>query len=116
MKNSISAALLVCLTFSILIAGCSKQCSAASGLEAIDTAKTLGTTQEKISYLATAAKALYESEKFQDVVNISQYILTYLDSDSQIARDLLDKAQAKLAEMVQEGVSGLSNKLTGFGK
>ncbi|MDP8234137.1 MAG: hypothetical protein P9M06_04990, partial [Candidatus Saelkia tenebricola] len=63
------------LASSILITGCSKEGTVASSMDAIDIAKTLATTQEKISYLTTEAETLYRSEKFQDVANIAQYIL-----------------------------------------
>ena len=105
------------LTSSMLITGCSKEGTLVSSMEAIDIAKTLATTQEKVSYLTTEAEALYKSEKFQDVVNIAQYILTYLDGDSQIAEDLLNKAKTKLVEMAQKGAANLvENKLNSFGK
>ena len=105
------------LASSILITGCSKEGTVASSMDAIDIAKTLATTQEKISYLTTEAETLYRSEKFQDVANIAQYILTYLDGDSQIAENLLNKAKTKLVEMAQKKATDLAeNKLNSFGK
>lgn len=117
MKRLICLAVIGVLASSLLIAGCSKEGTVASSVEAINIAKTLASTQEKVSYLTTEAQALYRSEKFQDVVNIAQYILTYLDSNSQTAKDLLDKAKTKLIEVAQKGATDLiKNKLNSSGK
>ena len=66
--------------------------------------------------MVTQANNLYSSEKFQDVVDIAKYILTYLDKDSQPAKNLLDKAKSKLTSMLEQKASDYSQKIGNFGK
>jgi outer membrane murein-binding lipoprotein Lpp len=116
MRKLMFLMLIGALLSGILVSGCSKDGTALSSAEAIDIAKTLESTQEKIDFLTKEANALYRSEKFQDVVDITQYILTYLERDSKTAKDLLDKAKAKLLQIAQERAGELENKLDSFGK
>lgn len=77
---------------------------AESSKEAIEIAKSLATVKEKSSYLIAQANTLYNSKKFQDTVDIAQYILNYLDKDSQEAMSLLEKAKKALVAKAQEAV------------
>jgi len=93
-----------------------KEIIASTAKEAIAAAKNLSLTKEKVGYLVTQANNLYSSEKFQDVVDIAKYILTYLDKDSQPAKNLLDKAKSKLTSMLEQKASDYSQKIGNFGK
>ncbi|MDP8234359.1 MAG: hypothetical protein P9M06_06130 [Candidatus Saelkia tenebricola] len=84
--------------------------------EAINIAKTLDTKEEKLSYLVTQASNLYNSEKFQDVIDIAQYILTYLDKNSHVAKNLFEKATSKLTSLLKEKASDYTQKLNSFGQ
>ena len=50
------------------------------GKEIIAQAQSLKTVKEKIDYLISQAQTFYNSENFQDVVEIAQYILQYLET------------------------------------
>ena len=94
--------------------------TAENSQEAIAVAKTLATVADKKNYLIEQAMSLYNSEKLQDVINIAQYILQYLDKDSQAAAGLLEKAKQALTAKTQEAVGGvmggIKDKLPGFGQ
>jgi uncharacterized protein YpiB (UPF0302 family) len=100
MKNSLSVMVVVSIMLSFIVAGCGTQ-KAESTSAAIDVAKTMDTVREKTDYLVSQAKAFYNSNDFQAAVDIAQYIIRYLDKDSQAAKDLLEKAKEQLAAQAQ---------------
>ncbi|MFC1709243.1 hypothetical protein ACFL2J_04210 [Candidatus Omnitrophota bacterium] len=71
-----------------------------SAEEIIEEAKEFSTTAEKVSFLLGEAGAFYDgfynSEKFQNTIDIAQHILQYLDADSQQAKDLIKEAKEAL--------------------
>ena len=79
----------------------------------------LATTAEKVSLLLGKANELYNSEQFQKAVDAAQYVLQYLDADSQEAKDLLTKAKdalvATASEKIEDVTTGISEKLGVFG-
>ena len=81
---------------------------------AISAAAGLKTVQEKVAYLIAQAKALYNSQKFQEVVNITQYILTNLDKGSLSAKNLLTKAKEQLISVAQQKAAELTARINGF--
>jgi len=93
---------------------------AESSKEAMATASSLANVQEKKDYLMKQAKTLYDSKKFQDVVDIAQYILKSLDTESSEAKSLLEKAKQALVEKTQAVVGGavgdIKAKLPGLGQ
>jgi hypothetical protein len=101
------------LSFSFL--GCGQK-GAVSGREAIDISKTLETAEEKVDYLVGQAKAFYNSERFQEAIDVAQYILSALDKDSQEAKDLLEKAKQKLVEAAKGAAEDMKKKLGDIGK
>ena len=108
----------VCLVLVWGLTGCGKK--AASGSEAIEASKTMQTVEQKVSYLVGQAQTLYNSKEFQEAVNLAQYVLTYLDKESQQAKDLLEKAKqalvAKAKEAVGSAAEGITNKISNLGK
>jgi alkyl sulfatase BDS1-like metallo-beta-lactamase superfamily hydrolase len=90
----------ICIMLGFAVAGCGAQ-KAESPRAAIDVAKTMQTAQEKTDYLISQAKAFYNSKDFQGAVDIAQYVLRYLDKDSQAAKDLLTKAKEQLTAQAQ---------------
>lgn len=97
MKKVFVSTLVLGLIFGLVLTGCGAK-KAASGKEAIDTAKTMETVEQKVNYLMGQAKAFYNSKEFQDAIDAAQYVLRYLDKDSQAAKDLIEKAKNELAE------------------
>lgn len=111
MKKLLLLALAVCL----VLAGCGGE-KAASSREAIQTAKAMETTQEKMDYLIGQAKTFYSSKEFQQAIDVAQYVLQYLDKDSQEAKDLLEKAKDQLAALAEGAMEDAKKGLEDFGK
>lgn len=103
--------LVVGLVFGSMV-GCGPK-KEGSSREAIDVAGTMQTVQEKTDYLISQAKAFYNSDDFQNAIDICQYILSTLDRDSQAAKDLLEKAKDALAAHAQKAVEGIKSNLPG---
>ena len=103
MRRSLVIIVICVFTLSLGIIGCSQK-EAVSSKEAIEASKSMETVEQKVSYLAGQAKTLYNSNEFQGAVDMAQYILKYLDEDSQEAKSLLEKAKEALAAKAQEAV------------
>jgi hypothetical protein len=113
MKKAFFLGLAICLSGGMLLsAGCTKKSSSSN--EAIQNSQALKTVQEKANYLIGQARAFYNSKQYQDAVNAAQYVLNKLDSNSQQAKDLIEKANVQLQAAAQKAMGGMSNKL--FGK
>ncbi len=89
--------------------------SVIEGLGILDEFKVLAGTGEKVSFLLAKANEFYSSEQFQKAVDAAQYVLQYLDADSQEAKDLLTKAKDAIAQAaaakVDEAKTGISETL-----
>jgi hypothetical protein len=109
--------LVVCLVCIISFSsiGCGPK-KASSVQSAVKTAKTMQTVNEKVDYLISQAKAFYNSKDFQGTVDIAQYILSFLDSDSQAAKDLLAKAQQAVTDAAKGAVEDVKGKLGSLGQ
>ena len=107
--------LLTLIAVSLVLSGCAQQ-KAASSSEAIEIAKAMETVQQKADYLIQQAKAFYSSKEFQQAVDVAQYVLRYVDKDSQEAKDLLTKAKDALAAAAKGAVEDVKQKLPGFGQ
>ncbi|MBN1794800.1 MAG: hypothetical protein JW844_07550 [Candidatus Omnitrophica bacterium] len=117
MKNVLSVVLVLVMSLGMVAAGYGQEeVQTASIQEFIDVAATLATTQEKIDYLLEQGQALYNSQEFQQAVNIAQYVLQYLDKDSQAAKDLLEMAQEELSAKAGETAGGLMKSLGSLGQ
>ncbi|MFC1667723.1 hypothetical protein ACFL0P_07715 [Candidatus Omnitrophota bacterium] len=112
MRNVISVVLMCGLIFGLALAGCG-QAKQESSSAAINVAKGMETVEEKAQYLVGQAKAFYSSKEFQGAVDIAQYILRYVDRDSQEAKALLDKAKSALESAAKAAV-GDAKKSFGF--
>jgi hypothetical protein len=98
----------------VSLCGCTKK--AASSTEAIEASKALQSAGQKVDYLINQAKAFYNSKDFQQAIDISQYILAYVDKNSTEAKSLLEKAKADLSAMGQKKLDELKGKIGSFGK
>ena len=101
MKKNVAAIIVCTLILGIALYGCGAK-KADSSRDAISISKTMATTQEKVNYLVSQAKSFYGSKEFQGAVDIAQYVLRYLDSDSAQAKKLLDDAKAALTAEAQK--------------
>jgi len=98
----------IAMTFVLVGCGPQKEESSAA---AITAAKAMETAQEKVNYLMGQAKAFYNSKDFQGTVDIAQYVLRYLDKDSQAAKTLLEKAKEALASAAKAAASDVKKKM-----
>jgi len=115
MKKGLILGIVMALFFGLVLTGCGVK-KAESSREAISVAKTIETTEQKVNYLVGQAKSFYNSKEFQGAVDIAQYILRYLDRDSQQAKDLLQEAKEALTSKVRGAVEDAKKGLSGFGK
>lgn len=115
MKKGLVLMLTVCVALGLVVTGCGEK-KAESSSEAIEVAKAMETTEEKVDYLVGQAKAFYGSKEFQDVVGAAQYILRYLDKDSQEAQNLLEKARDQLTAAAKEVLKAAEKNLGDFSK
>lgn len=114
-KAVVCLALTGFLVASIGMMGCAQKPKSETGQQAIEASKSLATVQEKAQYLVQEAKAFYDSKKFQDAVTSAQYVLSYLDKNSQGAQSLLEKAKAELEAKVKGAVADAQKNLGSFG-
>jgi len=87
-----------------------------SGDNAIKVSDTLDSADGKINYLISQANSFYNSEQFDQVIKIAQYILQHIDANSDTAKSLLEKAKDALVQAAQGKLSGVTKGLPGFGK
>ena len=102
------------LVFGMSITGCGQK-KAASSTQAIETANGMQTVEEKVNYLVGQAEVFYKSKEFQGVVDISQYVLQYLDKESPKAREMLAKAKDMLVSEAQSKLSDVKKSLPKLG-
>jgi len=114
-RRSVSAAV-ICLFFAVLFSGCAQQPTAAGSKEAIDIASGMQTMQEKAAFLMKEAQAFYSSDKFQDAIDTAQYVLRYVDKDSQAAKDLIEKAKQELMKAAESKMDEMKGKVLDLGK
>ena len=113
MRKSLSIILVVAFVLGFVALGCGPK-KAGSSQEAIETSKTMQTVQEKADYLVGQAKAFYNSKDFQGVVDTAQYILTYLDKNSEEAKSLLEKAKGQLKEAAGKALGDMQQKVANW--
>ncbi len=115
MKKSKILLSVFCAVFVFGLVGCAQQPKSASSQDAIQQAKNLKTVEEQVKYLVNEANAFVSSEKFDEAIRISKYVLSALDKDSLDAKNVLEKAQVKLKAFAEkkaaETKQGLKDKL-----
>jgi hypothetical protein len=99
----------------LFIAGCGSQKEATSK-DAIEVAKAMDTVKEQTEYLLSQAKSMYNSKQFQDTIDIAQYILRYLDKDSQEAKNLIEQAKEAVTKQAKKLAGDAQKKLDTFGR
>lgn len=119
MKNIFGVIAVCSLVLGVVFAGCEEK-KVASSNEAIEASKSMETVEQKVDYLVGQAEAFYNSKEFQGTVDIAQYILRYVDKDSQEAKNLLERAKQALVAKAQEAVGtaaeDVKKKIEGFGQ
>ena len=115
MKRYLSIIAAMAVVFSLALSGCGQQKAESSGA-AINEAKAMETTEQKVDYLIGQAKAFYNSKDFQGAVDIAQYVLRYLDKDNQAAKDLIEKARAQIEALAKSAAQEAGSRLGSFGR
>ena len=105
MKRTLIAVLAVMFIAASAV-GCGQQ-KASSSSEAISRAEMMESMQAKKDYLVGQAKAFYNSDEFQQAVDVAQYILKNLDKDSAEAKQILEDAKSMLQQKMQEGMDSM---------
>jgi hypothetical protein len=112
MKKTLFIGIAAVVSFGLLLgAGCAQKAGSAS--EAIQKSQSYQTVTEKADYLISQAKAFYNSKEFQSAIDTARYVLNTLDSDSQQAKELIEKATAQLKAAAEKAMGDVSNKLLG---
>ncbi|MBT3394598.1 MAG: hypothetical protein HN411_05785 [Waddliaceae bacterium] len=106
MKKIIIGAILI--SFAFILSGCDAKGDVATSSAAIDKAKTLETVEVKVDYLLEQAEYFYDTEQYQEAVDLAEYILKYLDKNSPEAKKLLEDAKDALLEKVNDEIKGFS--------
>jgi len=109
------AVIMVCIFALSCIWACGPK-KVASSNAAIEASKVIKDAKEKADYLISQAKAFYNSKQFEETIKIAQYVLSYVDNNSEQAKSLVEKAKAQLQAMAEQKVNELKGKLGGIGK
>lgn len=116
MRKNVLLVIVVIVLSWLVISGCGQTQKASSSGEAISIANTMKTVEEKANYLVQQAQAFYNSKDFQQAIDVSQYVLSKLDKDSQAAKSLLEKAKEQLQAAAKSMADDVSKKLNVMGK
>jgi hypothetical protein len=106
-------AVLLCVSLAAVGCGAQKETSSSA---AIQKSQTIATVQQKVDYLSAQAKAFINSKEYDQAVSVAQYILSSLDSNSQEARSLLEKAKQALTDQAKAKMEEVKKQFAGFGK
>lgn len=115
MKRALTIAVLVCFAAMFMVTGCGPA-KAGSSQEAIQQSQTLQTVKAKADYLIAQAKAFYGTKQYQDVVNLTNYVIQNVDATSAEAKALLEKAKAQVAAEMKKAAEQVKAQFSGFGK
>ena len=115
MKRLLGASVVIFLVLGLTVVGCGQK-KAASSSEAIEAANAMETVQQKVDYLIGQAKAFYNSKEYQKAIDTAQYVLAYLDKNSQEAKNLLEKARDQLEAAARKTVDDVKKKMGNFGQ
>lgn len=115
MKKMILGLSVLLLISFFMLSGCSPK-KAESSKEALDTAKGMETVDEKINYLEKQANAFYKAKEYKEAIQISQYIISELDKNSEAAKSMISDAKEQLEKEAKSSAEDMSNKLKNLGK
>jgi hypothetical protein len=110
MKRSLIGILAILLAVSFSLVGCGPK-KVNTSQEAIKIAQGMETPEKKINYLMAQANAFFKEKDFQEAINISQYILWNLDSNSEAAKKMMRTAQDAMAVEVQMKAEALKKQI-----
>ncbi len=91
-KRTIFTALL-CLAMGMSLIGCAQ-----FDRVAIEKSRAYTTGKEQVEYLLSEANRFLNMEKYDEAINVANYILANLDPNSVEAKDIIKKAKAGIEE------------------
>lgn len=103
------------LCISVVLIGCGAK-KEASPQAAIQKSEAMATVQQKADYLVGQAKAFYNSKQYNDAMSIAQYVISYVDANSQAAKGLIEKAKDALAAQAKQAAESMKKQFGNFGK
>ena len=115
MKKALTIAVLICIAAMFSVTGCGPA-KAGSSQDAIQQSQALQTVKAKTDYLIAQAKAFYGTKQYQDVVNLTQYVIQNVDATSQEAKTLLEKAKAEVSAEMKKAAEQVKAQFAGMGK
>ncbi|MFA5038676.1 MAG: hypothetical protein WC732_03240 [Candidatus Omnitrophota bacterium] len=98
----------------VSMAGCAKKASSSS--EAIAQAQTMQSVNQKVDYLAGQANMFLDSREYSEALKTANYILSNVDSNSQQAKDIVQKAQERLSGQVKDMAGNFEKSMSGMGQ
>ena len=108
--------LFILLAAFAVVGGCGRQTqNSVSSQDAIQVAQNKPSKEEKIKYLAQQAQQFISSKKYDQAVDVAQYILDNLDSRSASALAILEKANDEMQQVAQGAVDDAKKKLNSLG-
>ena len=117
MRIKMGVAIAAVMALSMGVSGCSeeRQMIDAANLQtdvvvgdvqtAINYSKLYTTNTEKLAYLVYQGRAFYKKGDYERAANLASYILDNVDSNSQMAKELLTAARDRANEALTESVS-----------
>lgn len=115
MKKVLALMIVACFIVMSAVSGCAPA-KAASSQEAIQKSQALQSVKEKTDYLIAQAKAFYGTKQYQDVVNLTQYVIQNVDAASAEAKALLEKAKADMTAEMKKASDQMKQQFSKFGK
>jgi hypothetical protein len=100
----------LCLFIGFAAVGCGEK-KAESSQAAINQAQSMQSVDEKVSYLMGQAQAFYNSDDFQNAIEVAQYVLNKLDKNNPQAKDLLTQAKEALKAQASKALGNVSDNL-----
>ncbi|MFC1479842.1 tetratricopeptide repeat protein [Candidatus Omnitrophota bacterium] len=100
MKRFLVCVIVIGLAAGLTLNGCGPK-KVGTSQEAIKVSQTMGSAEKKTNYLMAQAQAFFKSKDFQEAINLSQYVLWNLDSDSTEAKKMIRTAQDAMAVQAQ---------------
>ena len=111
MKKATITLVIVCIAFSTALVGCGPK-KVATPKEAIETAKTMDATKARENYLVAQAKAFYEAKDYKGAIELSKYVINFVDKNSKSARGILQKAKEDLSAQMRQAAKELKKKFS----
>jgi hypothetical protein len=114
MKESPKTIVVFCLIMGLITFGCAQR--AKDSREAIELSKAKTSVEAQAQYLVQQANSFINSDQFDEAIKTAKYILSELDSNSQAAENIIEKAQAEMKQMAEQKLQEVKGKLGDFGK